>query len=156
MVVGASVTASAAILGNAFVGKDSLTWFRDLKAPRWQLPMPGFLAVAAAYYAIMAIVMARGIDRRDGRTITWAVTVLAANESWNGLLFGRRSPRAAFFGLLVFLLPLTGLQLSVWRDKPSRWTLLPYTVYVVTYDMAWAHRLWQLNPAPAPRRSGGR
>ena len=64
-VVGSGVTAAAAVLGNVFVGKEALSWFRGLRAPRFQLPMPGFVSVAAAYYVIMAVVLARGIDRRD-------------------------------------------------------------------------------------------
>jgi tryptophan-rich sensory protein len=70
---------------------------------------------------------------------------LAGNEAWNGLLFGRRSPRAAFVGVLAFLVPLGGLQRSVWPDKHSRWILLPYTTYAITYDAPWAYRLWRLN-----------
>lgn len=146
-VVGGAVTATAAVLGNAFVSKEALMWFRGLNAPRWQLPMPGFFVVAAVYYLTAGIVLARGIDRREAGTIGWAVAVLAANEAWNGLLFGRRSPHDAFVGLLAFLIPLGGLQRSVWRDRRSRWTLLPYTAYVVTYDMVWTHRLWRLNPS---------
>jgi tryptophan-rich sensory protein len=91
-VVGSGVTAAAAVLGNVFVGKEALSWFRGLRAPRFQLPMPGFVSVAAAYYVIMAVVLARGIDRRDAGAIAWAVAVLAGNEAWNGLLFGRRTP----------------------------------------------------------------
>ena len=144
-VVGSGVTAAAAVLGNVFVGKEALSWFRGLRAPRFQLPMPGFVSVAAAYYVIMAVVLARGIDRRDAGAIAWAVAVLAGNEAWNGLLFGRRSPRAAFVGVLAFLVPLGGLQRSAWPDKHSRWILLPYTTYVIAYDVPWAHRLWRLN-----------
>ena len=109
--------------------------------------MPGFLTVGAAYDVIMGIVLARGIDRRDASTVGWAVAVLTGNEAWNGLLFGRRSPHAAFVGLLAFLVPLGGLQWSAWRDERSRWILLPYTTYVVTYDVLWSYRLWRLNPS---------
>jgi tryptophan-rich sensory protein len=144
-VVGGGVTAAAAVMGNVFVGKEALSWFRGLRAPRWPLSMPGFLSVAAAYYVIMGVVLSRGVDRRDAGTIAWAVAVLAGNEAWNGLLFGRRSPRAAFVGLLVLLVPLGGLQRSVWRDERSRWILLPYTSYVIGYDVPWAYRLWRLN-----------
>jgi hypothetical protein len=35
--------------------------------------MPGFVSVAAAYYVIMAVVLARGIDRRDAGAIAWAI-----------------------------------------------------------------------------------
>ena len=74
-VVGSGVTAAAAVLGNVFVGKEALSWFRGLRPPRFQLPMPGFVSVAAAYYVIMAVVLARGIDRRDAGAIAWAVAV---------------------------------------------------------------------------------
>lgn len=120
---------------------------RGLEAPRWQLPMKGFVAVGTTYYGIMGFVLARAIDRRDASAIGWTVTVLAGNEAWNGLLFALRSPRAAFFGVLAFLAPLAGLQRSVWRDERSRSVLLPYTAYVITYDVVWAYRLWRLNPS---------
>ena len=147
-VVGGAVTAAAAMLGNAFVGRESLTWFRRLVAPRWQLPMPGFVAVAVVYYLILGYVLGRGIERRDASTIAWAVAVLVGNEAWNGLFFGRRSLDAAAVGLLVFMVPLAGLQRSVWRDARSRWVLLPYTTYVLVYDVPWVYSLRQLNPPP--------
>ena len=46
-VIGSGVTAAAAVLGNVFVGKEALSWFRGLRAPRFQLPMPGFVSIAA-------------------------------------------------------------------------------------------------------------
>jgi tryptophan-rich sensory protein len=147
VIVSASVTLAAATLGNAFVGKEALEWFRGLKRPRMQLPMPGFLAVAAAYYTIMGYVLARGIDRRDAPTVAWGVAVLIGNEGWNGLLFGGRSAGAALLGVIAFLIPLSGLQWSVRRDRRARWALLPYSVFVTAYDLPWAYRLWRLNPA---------
>jgi translocator protein len=47
--VGGAITATAAVLGNAFIGRDALSWFRGLQAPRSQFPMPGFVIVAAVY-----------------------------------------------------------------------------------------------------------
>lgn len=149
-VAGAAVTASAAVVGNAFISKEALTWFRELTAPRWQLPMPAFVTVAAVYYVIMGVVLARSIGRRDRRAIGWAVALLVSNEAWNALLFGRRSPTQALVGLLVFLVPLAGLQRSVWRDERSRTVLLPYTAYVILYDLPWAFSLWRLNPSTCP------
>lgn len=87
--------------------------------------MPGFVSVAAVYNVILGHVLAQGVDRRDASTVAWAVTVLAWNEAWNVLLFGRRSTGAAFAGVLGFLVPLAGLQVSVWPDRRSRWSLLP-------------------------------
>ena len=150
VVLAATTTAAAALLGNLFVGKAALDWFRGLQTPRWQLPMSGFLAVGAGYYVIMGTILARGVDRRDANTIGWAIAVLAGNEGWNFLLFGRRSPRAAFYGVLIFLVPLAALQRSVWPDKRSRLILLPYSAFVSLYDVGWSYRLWQLNPPHEP------
>ena len=152
VITSASVTLAAAMLGNAFVGKDALEWFRGLKRPRLQMPMPGFLAVAAAYYTIMGYVLARGIDRRHASMIAWAVAVLIGNEGWNGLLFGKRSTRAALLGIVAFLIPLSLLQWSVRSDRRARWALLPYSMFVTVYDLPWAYRLWRLNPTPSSDR----
>jgi hypothetical protein len=78
-VVGSGVTAAAAVLGNVFVGKEALSWFRGLRAPRFQLPMPGFVSVAAAYYVIMAVVLAEKSTgatpaRSPGRSRVWPGT----------------------------------------------------------------------------------
>ena len=70
-VVAACATATAAVAGNAFN------------------------AVGARYYGIAGYVTARAVDRGDAETVTWAGTVLVANEAWNALLFGRASPGAA-------------------------------------------------------------
>ena len=107
--------------------------------------MPGFIAVGTAYYGMLGYVLARAIDRRDNASACLAATILVGNEAWNALLFGRRSTREAFFGLLVFWGPLAALQRSVWADRRSRWTLLPYTAYVALYDTPWTYRLWRMN-----------
>ena len=142
-------TAGAAVAGNAFVGKAAMDWFRGLTAPRWQLPLPGFLAVGAAYYGVIGYVLARSIDRRDARSTVWSLVVLAGNEAWNGAFFGRRSTRAGFVGLCTFLVPLAALQRSVAEDARSRRALAPYTAFVLMYDLPWSYRLWQLNPTRA-------
>jgi tryptophan-rich sensory protein len=154
-VIGASSTVAAAVLGNAFIGREAMGWFKGLQRPRGQLSMPAFVTVGAAYYVVMGFVLSRALDRGEPRSIRWAATVLVGNEAWNLLLFGRRSPENAFFGLLAFLLPLGCLQRAVWPDRPSRWALLPYTVYVLGYDLPWSYRLWRLNPTAAPTGSDG-
>ncbi len=139
-------TVGAAVAGNAFVGKAAMDWFRGLRAPRWQLPMPAFMVVGGTYYGIIGYVLARSIDRRDARSTGWAVAVLVGNEAWNGAFFGRRSPWAGLLGLGGFLIPLIALQRSVAADAHSRSALAPYTAYVLIYDLPWIYRLWQLNP----------
>jgi tryptophan-rich sensory protein len=138
----------AAVVGNAFIGRDSLAWFRSLRRPRAQLPMAGFYAVGATYYALVGMVTYRAAARGDVRSYRLALVVLAGNELWNAVLFGRRSPRDGFFGLLAFLVPLGPLQASVRRDRASALALGTYTAYVVAYDIPWSYHLWRLN-APA-------
>lgn len=140
-------TTTAAVAGNAFIGKPAMAWFRSLTAPRWQLPMPAFLGVGAAYYGVIGCVLARSIDRRDRESVAWSCAVLVGNEAWNGAFFGRRSVGAGLVSLSAFLVPLLALQRSVQGDAPSRRALTPYTLYVLLYDVPWVYRLWRLNPA---------
>lgn len=138
---------AAAVLGNAFVGRKSMDWFSGLRRPPMQLPMPGFFAVGLAYYAVMGVVVHRSVIRRDRRSYRLAMAVLAGNELWNAMLFGRRSPRDAFLGTIAFLVPVSLLQASVSKDRLSRSALAPYTAWVVFYDLPWTYQLWRLNEA---------
>jgi tryptophan-rich sensory protein len=72
--------------------------------------------------------------------------VLASNEAWNVVLFGRRSTRGAFFAMLGFTLPLGMLQLSVKDDPGSTFALSPYSAWVIGYDLPWTYQLWRRNP----------
>jgi benzodiazapine receptor len=139
-------TLAAAVLGNAFVGRDSLTWLEELEKPRMQLPLPGFLAVGALYYASIGTVLHRSAVRSDHRSYRLATVVLVANEAWNVVLFGRRSTRGAFLGVVGFTVPLTLLQLSVSDDRLSTVALGPYTAWVIGYDIPWTYLLWRRNP----------
>jgi tryptophan-rich sensory protein len=136
---------AAAVLGNAFVGKDALRWLQELRAPRMQLPIPAFGVVGAVYYVELGVVLHRARERGDRRAHRLALVVLAGNELWNVAFFGRRSPRAGLLGLLGFLGPLLALQRAVAADRPSVLALSPYTAWVIGYDVPWMLRLWQLN-----------
>jgi len=140
---------AAAVIGNAFVGRDSLGWFRALRKPRLQLPLPAFLAAGAIYYVQLGWVLHRAHLNDDRGVRNRALVVLAGNELWNAAFFGRRSPRAGFLGVLVFLGPLLALQKSVASDPPSVIALTPYTLWVVGYDVPWTYQLWRLNLGPA-------
>ena len=139
-------TVGAAVLGNAFVGRDSLTWFRQLRQPRMQIPLPAFYVVGASYYVLVGTVTPRAVLRDDRKVYRLAVAVLAGNELWNVAFFGRRSTRAGFFGILAFTVPLCRLQASVVEDRASTLALSPYTAWVIGYDLPWTYRLWRLNP----------
>jgi translocator protein len=140
---------AAAVAGNAFIGRDSLRWLRQLRQPRLQLPLPVFGLVGGIYYLQLGTVLYRAYLNGDRRVRNRALLVLAGNELWNVAFFAQRSPRNGFAGILVFLGPLLALQRSVASDLPSVVALTPYTLWVVGYDVPWTYRLWRLNPEPA-------
>lgn len=137
---------SAALLGNVFVGRGSLRWFRELRHPRMSIPLPAFIAVGGVYYVILGVVRYRALTRADATAAPLALAVLLLNELWNVAFFGGRSSRNAFFGVVLFAFPLAALQRAVADDRSSTLVLLPYTAWVVGYDLPWSYRLWRLNP----------
>jgi tryptophan-rich sensory protein len=139
-------TVAAAVVGNAFIGRDALSWFKELRRPAMQLPLPASMAVGGLYYLAIGTVLHRSARRRDQRAYRLAVVVLGGNEVWNLLLFGRRNTRAAFLGILGFTVPVVLLQASVKEDLTSTLALAPYTAWVVGYDIPWSYLLWRLNP----------
>src|SRR6266550_8282758 len=62
----------AAVIGNVFIGGDSLRWFRELRKPRMQLPLPAFLAAGAVYYLQLGWVLHRA-HLNDDRGVCVAV-----------------------------------------------------------------------------------
>lgn len=76
-------TATAAVAGNALIGKDDLAWLHGLRRPPMQLPLAGFAAVGVAYDVLLGCVLHRATARRDRRATRLALTVLALNEVWN-------------------------------------------------------------------------
>ena len=144
----AGAVITAAVAGNALIGKDDLAWLYGLRRPRMQLPLTGFAAVGIVYYVLLGCVLYRATDRRDRTATRLALVVLALNEVWNVAFFGRRSVRAGFLGILAFLVPLTALQVAVSRDRTSSLLLAPYTAWVIAYDVPWTLQLWRLNRGP--------
>jgi tryptophan-rich sensory protein len=141
-------TLTAAVLGNAFIGRESLRWFKNLRSPAMQLPLSGSIAVGSAYYLSIGTVLYRSTARLDRRSYSLALAVLVGNELWNVTLFGRRSTLGGFVGILGFTVPLSLLQLSVSGDRISTAALGPYTAWVFGYDIPWSYLLWRLNPTP--------
>ncbi|MBB1244656.1 tryptophan-rich sensory protein [Streptomyces durbertensis] len=135
----------AAVLGNLWVSKDALRWFRELRWPRWMVPFQAFLVVGLVYYVLMGVVLYRAFDRGDVPAIALSFAVLVGNEAWNGLFFGRRSPRAGFLGMLAFTVPVLALLIAVTEDPLSLALVATYLAWVL-YDIAWTHALYRLNP----------
>lgn len=142
----AAVTVLAATVGNLLIPRAALAWFRQLDWPRWLVPYPVFIAVGVTYYALMAVVLYRALDRHDVPTIVLASVVILANEAWNAVFFGLRSTLGGFAGILVFTAPLTALTITARHDRPSLLLLLLYAVWVA-YDVAWTFALWRRNAA---------
>lgn len=140
-------TVAAAVLGNVFVGPESLRWFRELREPRLAVPLPAFVVVGGVYYLLLGVVRYRALQREDAIAARLGLVVLALNELWNVAFFGRRSTRDAFMGALVFGVPLVALQKAVANDRVATLALAPYTCWVLVYDVPWSYRLWRLNPS---------
>nr|WP_239063258.1 TspO/MBR family protein [Streptomyces sp. SID13031] len=134
----------AAVLGNLFVPKAALRWFRELQWPWWLIPYRAFLFVGPIYYVLIAVVLYRSLDRGDRGATVLAVVVVIGNEAWNALFFGRRSPRAGFFGMLVFGVLVVGLLTTAVDDPLSAILVALYLAWVL-YDVAWTRALWRLN-----------
>ena len=146
-------TVTAAVLGNAFVGRESQRWFRELNQPKMAIPFPAFIVVSGVYYALLGVVRYRAVAREDVHAARLALLVLALNELWNVAFFGRHSTRNGFFGVLGFVVPLIALQRAVAKDRVATLALAPYTIWVVAYDIPWSFQLWRLNPAATKRTS---
>jgi tryptophan-rich sensory protein len=123
-----------------------MKWFADLRHPKMQLPLPGFFVVGALYYLCIGTVVHRSFVMGDATTHRLALVVLAGNEIWNLVFFGRRSTRAGFVGVVGFAVPVCLLQAALTSDRVSAALFAPYTAWVIGYDIPWTYRLWRLNP----------
>jgi hypothetical protein len=70
-----------------------MAWFRGLRRPAIQLPLPAFLALAAVYYAQPGTVLYRAA-REDEHPQRLALLLLPDFEIWKGVFFGRRRYRS--------------------------------------------------------------
>ncbi len=145
------VILAVAALGGVLTGDALKTWFPQLAKPRIQLPLWGFYVVGGIVYLMDAIILYRLIEfvsPKDARIVilTALLVVMLYNELWNYAFFGLRSTLAGFIGLLGFLAPLIILHVTLFvYDPPSAFVLLPYSIYVVVYDIPWTYALWKLN-----------
>jgi tryptophan-rich sensory protein len=146
LVVSLAAVLAAAVAGNVFVGREAQQWFRSLRWPRLMVPYPALIASGVVYYVVMAVVLYRALGRGDAVAVVLALVVLAGNEAWNVLWFGRRSLRGGFLGCVVFLVPLLALEVAVLEDAVSALVLALYVLWV-GYDLVWLYQMWRLNEA---------
>jgi translocator protein len=141
-----------AIVGGLLTGNQLTEWFATLRKPRLQLPLWGFVCVGLFGYIVDVIIAYRlltVVPEQTARIIalTALIVVMLYNELWNIVLFRWHNTFAGFLGVLVFLIPLTILQVTlVLVEHVSAWLVLVYLLWVIGYDIPWAYRLWRLNP----------
>ena len=141
-----------AIVGGLLTGNQLTQWFATLHRPRFQLPLWGFVCVGLYGYLVDSVIAYRLLTVVPGLTgrivaLTALIVVMLYNELWNIVLFRWHNTFAAFLGVLIFLVPLTILQvILVLVDSVSAWLVFVYVIWVIGYDILWAYRLWRLNP----------
>lgn len=151
LAIAAGVPLTMAIAGTVLTGDALRTWYPTLRHPSWEPPLWGWVVIGLVAYVLEGIVLYRLLtivadDVERAVAILALLVVMLANELWNAVLFRMRSPRAAFFSLLVFLGLVLGLvAILAMVDPASALILLPYAVWVAAYDVQWAYRLWRLN-----------
>jgi translocator protein len=144
---------SFALLGNLWVGNALQTWYKNLKKPKFLVPLWGFYFIGATVYLLDAIVLYRllsFVESFQGKSITLTamVVIMAYNEAWNYAFFGMRSTLAGLVGIVSFLAPLTILMVALFQyEIISGWLLVPYCGWVI-YDVIWVYGLWRLNSDP--------
>ena len=110
---------AAAVLGNAFIGMDSMRWFRELRAPRLQLPMAAFGAVGAAYYVQLGVVLYRAY-RRDDRHVRHADGRGVSASIVDATLYvvnNHQALRQSGASLVLYLPKIqTAEEAALWRD----------------------------------------
>jgi translocator protein len=139
-----------AALGGTLPGDGLTTWYPSLRKSKLVLPLWAFAPVAVLYYLMCGLILYRLLVRVKAShsqrlALALLLTVMAANEGWNYLLFGRRSTQAGLWGMLVF----TGLTTALFRllrqvDQQSAALIQAYLVWL-GYDVVYAFELWRLN-----------
>jgi translocator protein len=148
--ISVGATVGFALVGGALAGDAVTSWYPSLRKSRLVLPLWAFLPVAALYYLMCGVILFRLLARvapsRERRTaLTQLITMMAANEGWNYLMFGRRSPRAGLVGMIGFAGLTISLLRALRRADPRSATLLwPYLAWL-GYDLIYAYELWRLN-----------
>ena len=141
----------AAALEGLFAGPGIKQRLGELRAPRYALPLRGWIVVAVFYYLICFVVLYRLFGLSPSlRSRTFALALVCGimfiNALWNYFFFRKRDLLQAFliglpYAFLVLILFLLLLRL----DRAAAWSLLPYICYL-PYAAAFGYQLWRLNP----------
>jgi len=144
------ITLFVAILGNIFIGKDHLNWFKSLQKPRILVPMFIFYIVGPLFYLICGTILYRTLEgglaeKQSLSVFILTIAVLVLNEVWNIFFFGLKSSYYGFIGVVVYLFPCLYLTAMLYNfDFTSMLIFSAYLLWLI-YDIVWTYQLWKLN-----------
>ncbi len=150
LAIALGVPVGCAVVGTAVTGDAVTTWYPTLRKSKLVLPLWAFIPVAVLYYLMCGRILYRLLTldpppvRHSGALVLLS-GMMVANEGWNYLLFGRRSVRAGFLGMIGYIILTIALYWRLQRvDRKSAQLLLPYVGWL-SYDFVYAYELWRLN-----------
>ena len=145
----------AAVLGSLFTFRALNSWYRRLRKPRWTPPDQIFGPVWTMLYTQMAVaawLVRRGIakpsgaKREVGRSalLAWSIQLLL-NVGWSAVFFGRRSPGAALWVIVLLWGAIaTTAVLAARVRRLAGVLLLPYLAWT-SFAAALNVQVWRLN-----------
>lgn len=152
--IAVGLCAAVAVLEGLLTGDGLKTWYPRLRKPWWQIPLWTSIVVGIVVYAIDGFVAYRvltAVPSAGDRVValTALVVVMVLNALWNYVFLGYRSTLIGFLGIIGFLGPLLVLQVALFAyDAVAAWVHLPYTIYVLAYDVPLFYAIRRLNPDP--------
>lgn len=140
----------AAVAAEGLLSGDASSHLRQIKQPRWALPLAAWVVIGLFYYAAcffaLARILAAGLGRIDGAAaFAILLLILAANAGFNWVFFKRRDFRMAFFYYFPYLaLVATLIWLLTRIDLTTALVFAAYACYL-PYALYWSYRVWKMN-----------
>jgi tryptophan-rich sensory protein len=147
-VMAALICAVFAGLETAMAGAGASRFLRELRQPRWALPLPVWYALGLLYYVTCYLILV-SLLRRPSFLRSWELWLLggimAWNAAWNFFFFRKRDLRKSFsmtvfYSAAVFVLLFRLLA----SNTAGTWLLLAYALYL-PYSWLWTYRVGKMN-----------
>jgi tryptophan-rich sensory protein len=140
---------SFALIGGLIAGDPTTGPFEEMAKPDFSPNLGICIGIGIVYYIAMSEVLRRlfAVGSDANPAILGVLSVLAANEIWNVLLFRLGRADLAFWSLWPFLgLVILTAELTRHHDRLAAMIILAYALWL-GFDIYWAHSLAGLNPA---------
>jgi benzodiazapine receptor len=135
-------------LGSLATATSVTTWYPLLDKPAWTPPAAVFGPVWTLLYISTGVafwLVWTSPDRSSGAIGLFAVQLLL-NAAWSFVFFGMRSPRWAFFEIVLLWIAISATLVAFWRVRRAAAALLvPYLAWV-TFAAALNLAIWKMNP----------